>query len=741
MTPKPPQHWLTALRETELFADLDPEAIVHLGTAVREIEIAAGESLIRQGDDASSLFVILDGTCDVLLEKEGVTLHQIGPRAVVGEVALVVGGKRSATIRALGPVKALELSRDDFEGLLSRHPELMSPFRAALQERLRRVKIAGHLQTLFGQLDPAALAEIERQLTWIQLASGRELFRQGDPANGAYIVVVGRLRVVLGDRTIDEVGPGQWIGEMALLTRSERSATVYAIRDTELVWLSQAAFDDLITRYPKAMLATSRLLVARLQRQMGMAGSGRRPEETTRSLAIVPANPGVVIDELAIELAKALGGYGTALRMTSSSVDEALGKPGIAQVGNEDPAHLRLTPWLIQQEETHRFVIYQADARWSGWTDRVTRHADHILIVGDGTGIPALGEVEAKLASRFASGRAPKQSLVLLQPNDRVRFSGTAHWLQARSVHAHYHVRRRVSADVSRLARMLTGNAIGLVCGGGGSRGYAHIGVLRALEELNVPVDVVGGTSAGAIFLGAKAFGMSSSEILATTAPILGRLFDPTLPIVSLVSGHRMTEGIFAVAQGAEIEDCLTPFFAVSTNLTRGQQVIHRTGSIAFAIRASSSVPGVFPPVPHNGDLLVDGGLSNNVPVDVMAQLYGGAIIAVDVIPKVDLQVAGDVPPSISGWQVAWRKINPLTKKVDLPNIVSVLMRSVTTAGRLHAGETAEAASLYLRPQVSRWNMLDFKAASPIAEEGYRNSREPIRQWWAAERSALTGWT
>jgi CRP-like cAMP-binding protein len=98
MTPKPPQHWLTALRETELFADLDPEAIVHLGTAVREIEIAASESLIRQGDEAASLFVILDGTCDVVLEKEGVTLHQIGPGAVVGEVALVVGGKRSRKI-------------------------------------------------------------------------------------------------------------------------------------------------------------------------------------------------------------------------------------------------------------------------------------------------------------------------------------------------------------------------------------------------------------------------------------------------------------------------------------------------------------------------------------------------------------------------------------------------------------------------------------------------------------------
>src|ERR1041385_3705340 len=202
MTPKPPQHWLTALRETELFADLDPEAIVHLGSAVHEIAIATTECLIRQGDDAASLFVVLSGTCDVVLEKEGVTLHQIGPGAVVGEVALVVGGKRSATIRATGPVTALELSRDDFEGLLARHPELMSPFRAALQERLRRVKIAGHLQSLFGQLDPAALQEIERQLTWIQLASGQELFRAGDPADGAYIVVVGRLRVVLGERVI-----------------------------------------------------------------------------------------------------------------------------------------------------------------------------------------------------------------------------------------------------------------------------------------------------------------------------------------------------------------------------------------------------------------------------------------------------------------------------------------------------------------------------------------------------------
>jgi hypothetical protein len=124
-----------------------------------------------------------------------------------------------------------------------------------------------------------------------------------------------------------------------------------------------------------------------------------------------------------------------------------------------------------------------------------------------------------------------------------------------------------------------------------------------------------------------------------------------------------------------------------------------------------------------------------------MANLYGGAIIAVDVIPKVDLQVAPDLPPMMSGWRVAWNKLNPFTANIGLPNIVSVLMRSVTTASRLHQSEGDASVSLYLRPQVSRWNMLDFKAGAPIAEEGYRGSRDALRVWWNAERRALTGWS
>src|SRR5262245_41227546 len=135
MTPKPPQHWLSALRETELFSDLDPEAIVHVGAAVRELEVATGANLITQGDDAASLFVVLSGRLQAVLEKESLALQEIGPGAVVGEIALVVGGKRSATVRALEPTKVLELARADFDRLLELHPEKMGPFRAALQER------------------------------------------------------------------------------------------------------------------------------------------------------------------------------------------------------------------------------------------------------------------------------------------------------------------------------------------------------------------------------------------------------------------------------------------------------------------------------------------------------------------------------------------------------------------------------------------------------------------------------
>jgi predicted acylesterase/phospholipase RssA/CRP-like cAMP-binding protein len=731
------------LRSTPMFASLSDDLLGQLAGAVETRIVPRGAIVVKQADEADSLFIVVGGSLEAVLElgADGdQRLDRLGPGSVLGEVALIVGGRRSATVRALEDSELLVLSRARFESFLERHPELSAGLTRGVHERTRRVAIARHLQELFGALDPKLLEQIERATSWRQLASGQVLFKQGEVADGAYIVALGRLRVSVadpgapdGERIIDEVGPGQWIGEMALLTGRERSATVYAVRDSELLWLSQTVFDQLIVANPTALLETSRQLVTRLQRQMGAANPHGAE---LRTIAVIPASGAVDASWFTRQLVADLAGFGSVLHLTAATVDAKLGKPGIARVATDDPAQLRLARWLIEQEGAHHYVVYEADPKWTCWSDRTVRQADHILVVADGAGSNALGEAEAELAGRFSGGRAPQQSLVLLHAKTEPGYAGTASWLDRRKVDRHFHVRRGVTNDISRLVRILTDNAICLVFGGGGSRGYAHIGVVRACEELRIPIDAVAGSSIGAVIAAAYAAGLGSAQMLATCAPILARFLDPTLPVVSLMSGRRATEGVASVVGALEIEDLAIPMFCISTNLSRGGQVVHRRGSVVVATRASGSVPGIFPPVPWNGDLLVDGGLSNNIPVDVMASLYGGSIVAVDVIPDVDLKSSSDSSNYVSGWQALLGKVNPFSSRgTGMPSILSILMRSVTTASKSMLRGEERLTSLYLRPQVSRWNILDFKAAEPIAAEGYRGTVEPLRAWWKSEQA------
>jgi predicted acylesterase/phospholipase RssA len=523
---------------------------------------------------------------------------------------------------------------------------------------------------------------------------------------------------------------------MGLLVHRPRSTTAYALRDSELVRLTPQVFAELAHEHPELLRATSRVLVERLERHMSGAAHAR---VGAHSFAIVPVSPSVDMSWFVTELGRALATYGSLRHLSAAKVDAELGKPGIARSTTTDAAHLRLSAWLMGQERLHDFILYEADARWSEWTDRALRNADQIVYVADGAAKPDLGEAAAKLAGRGAGSgaRLPRQNLVLLQSDTKILYPSTGAWLEGRALDAHHHVRRGNRADIARVARLLTGNAIGLVMSGGGSRGYAHVGVVRAFEELGIPIDVAGGASMGAVVAGSLAVGMTSEDMLKNLPPVLMKsFFDPTLPVASLMSGENATKALRKFAHGADIEDSVLPMFTVSTNLTRGEQVVHRRGPIWEAIRASSSVPGIFPPVPWRGDLLVDGGLTNNLPTDVMTTLFGGKVIAIDVIPEVDLPAEGDLPAHVSGWSMLVRKLNPLSRGFAMPTILSVLMRSATASSRgfRRKEEMLRECELYLRPSVSRWNIVDFSAARPLADEGYRGTHVALREWWKKKK-------
>ncbi len=295
-----------------------------------------------------------------------------------------------------------------------------------------------------------------------------------------------------------------------------------------------------------------------------------------------------------------------------------------------------------------------------------------------------------------------------------------------------FHVRRGQQADLARLARILTGNAVSLVLGGGGARGFAHIGVLRALEELDIPVDMVGGTSMGAPIAGFVAQGSGVGEVNARAGKAYRNIIDFTLPLVSLIAGERITASIKQQTGSWDIEDYWLPFFCVSTNLTTGQLVVHRRGESWRAIRSSVSIPGVLPPVPVDGALLVDGAVLNNLPVDVMREMNPfGTVIAVDVTPPMGPTARSDYGAGLSGWRVLANKLLPWREASAVPGMASTILQATVAGSELKRQQILEQnlADVYLNINVEGVGMLQFDARDEAAQLGYDGAIEPLRAW------------
>ncbi len=325
-----------------------------------------------------------------------------------------------------------------------------------------------------------------------------------------------------------------------------------------------------------------------------------------------------------------------------------------------------------------------------------------------------------------------RKSLVLTYPAATVMPHDTARWLTGRSLERHYHVREGNLQDAGRLVRFLTGRALGVVLGGGGARGLAHLGVLRAFEELDIPLDMVGGNSMGA-FIGAHYMaGRTPNEILESILQYSKSGQWPVLPFVSLFSGKKMAQSARDAYGDTRIEDLWTPFFTVSCNLTRAVVKTHKSGPLWHGVIASNSPAGLFPPTPDNGDLLVDAAVVNNVPVDVMRDLLGeGQIVAIDVNVREELHVARDLT-ELSNSRIFKERLNPFASATETPGILDIIIRASIIGGIAQQGTAKRLADLYLQPQVSQYPLLGFRHAANIVELGYRHAMEELPAWKAS---------
>ncbi len=732
------------LGSTELFRSLDRSLILKLAAGLETVSLDDGEVLVREGDTDQNLYLVLAGRLRVCVRNprnEWIVLSFASSGESVGEMGILADDRASATIDAVGPAQVARLPRTVFDQFSAMYPAAALLVTQSLSQRLQRslLLLALHRNNLFAALDPDVLRDLEAELETFMLQGGETLFRQGDPGDFLCIVVSGRLRVVVRrgdgqDNTITELASGEIVGEMAVVTGESRTATIDAIRDTQLAKLTKASFERFLSKHGKAAVE---MLVRKLAERLRDTTAGRREYRNISTVAIIPAHTTAPAGGLSERLTAALSEFGSTLHLTGARVNEHLGREGIVQTYELAGSNIRIVAWLGNQELTHAYVLYEADPFLSPWTERCIRQADHILVVADGDADPAPGDVETELL-RPHDGRymAPQWLVLVHGENDP---SGTGKWLDARYTERHFHVRLSDPTTVERLARFLTGRALGLTLGGGFARGLAHTGVFRAMEDLRVPVDAIGGASMGALVGSLRAMGWDCDKIVRETcAACAGAFKDLTFPFIAFKTGRKFSEAIRKLYGDIQIEDLWLPFFCISANLNRSELKVHARGSLAKAILAGTRAPGVFPPIVYEGELHIDGGVINNVPVDLMKTFSNNGIaVGVDVSPPHELKSTKDYGDVVLGWEAFWNRFNPFSRKrVYTPSILLVMIRTLEFSGIAYKNHRIEFADIYMYPDLLKFKRTDFHLASQIAQAGYDAARAKVSEWLANSSTA-----
>ncbi|PNY26541.1 Lysophospholipase NTE1 [Tolypocladium capitatum] len=598
-----------------------------------------------------------------------------------------------------------------------------------------------------------------------------------------------------GVSALAEYGQGESVGELEVLTETARSGTLHAIRDTELVKFPRTLFNSLAQEHPNITIKISKIIASRMRAAVDdptktsgkEAGSGainnqRKSTMNLRTVAILPVTAGVPVVEFGNRLMNALAQVGPpngATSLNQAAILNHLGKHAFNKMGK-----LRLSQYLADLEEKYGLVVYVADTNVnSPWTQTCITQADSILLVGVAEGSPAIGEYERFMLGMKSTAR---KMLVLLHTE---RFSGPGlarSWLRNRMWinGGHYHIQmafrtnampvhrpskklgqalkervqvlqaeiqkytsRKVhhtpyyspdspyKGDFHRLARRLCGKSIGLVLGGGGARGMSQIGIIRALEEAGIPIDLIGGTSIGA-FVGAlyarhadvvPMFGFAK-KFAGRMASLWRFALDLTYPSASYTTGHEFNRGIFKTFGNTQIEDFWLEFYCNTTNISKSRAEFHTSGYAWRYIRASMSLAGLLPPLCDEGSMLLDGGYVDNLTVSHMKGLGVNTIFAIDVGALDDdtPQTYGD---SLSGMWAFFNRWNPLSSHPNPPTLAEIQGRLayVSSVDALERAKTM-AGCIYMRPPVDEYGTLDFHKFDELYQMGYRYGREFLQK-------------
>ncbi|KAI8375471.1 hypothetical protein BD560DRAFT_392391 [Blakeslea trispora] len=696
----------------ELVGHVSP-LILHIDIALEWMQVNAGQIIRKEGEPSNDLYMVLHGRLRLIREKKDGQIEIIGEFGhgdSVGELEVLTGIPTAATLHAIRDTELARMPKTLFNALAMRHPEIT--LQISRMVAFRSLQLITHNNSTPGSGQAPNVFQLNSKAD-----ASAAISSITDRADNRYPELYGRNNVNLKTVGIIPVNSSVPVAEFAESLKTELLHSVGA----SCALLNSATVTTMMGKYAFSRLG-----------KLKMASWLAEQEERYR-IVLYLADSGVTSQWTR-----------TCIRQSDCIL--------LVGLGDGDPSVGEYERFLINMKTTARkelVLLHGERSCTSGTTqnwlkNRLWIQAHHHVYM------PMKQHAALAASERFRppwlaeQGRKMTAGSINMLANvkDQIKeyYSAVPNFGRlldvkkstTNSLNAMHSPSRN---DFARLARRLCGKSVALVLGGGGARGIGHVGVIQAIEEAGIPIDIIGGTSIGSFVGGLYAKNIDLVSVIARSKMFAGRvssiwrqLMDLTYPVTAWFTGHEFNRAVWKCVGDSQIEDYWLPYFAVTTNITFSRMEVHTTGYAWRYIRASMSLSGYMPPICDNGNLLVDGGYMDNLPVSVAKSMGADIIIAVDVASEDDTSPVhyGD---SISGWWALLHGFNPF-RTYNVPSIADIQSRLayVSSVVKLEEAKITDG-TLYLKLPVQQWGTLEFAKYNDIFQTGYEVGREVVSRW------------
>jgi NTE family protein len=619
---------------------------------------------------------------------------------------------------------------------------------------------------IFSFLGQNEIAAVESLFVESTHQKGEYVCREGEEGHTFHIILDGELEVIVGQddsvRVLSILNKGDFFGEMALLQGGKRTASVVVARRARLVTLDRASFNSLFLKNPKALEYFTRVLCKRI----ADANKGDVVRKSTMTISVGSARDSLLGKTM---LSKALaavlhdltgsqillirlssdpagpngesgeipqqGASGDALDRAIDNVAEGVYTLNVAARSGEDPNYYAEcgSSLISRFNERFPFIIFDINAEPRGVMKAIDLFSDVYVEIGDTAESPKKAGSSGKMMRCFRvvnrfnmTSRALSMSHCepFVMPHDsRLNDGNSTDFIR-------HNPRSAVGLSVHRLARKILRSTVGLALGGGAAFGIAHLGVLQVLEKHGIPIDLIAGCSQGSIIGVGYAAGVTTKRMI-EIALQLGHwknsllAVDLTITRPGLLLGDSFVK-IFEpyLSNVRTFADLLMPCMTVATDIESGERVPIGSGLLTTAFRASAAVPMVFAPVKMGDRVLVDGGVSDPVPAEVVNSMGADLCVAVNVVPPLKLGVENAVSKAVRMIN-RFNPISYLNGVAGMPPMFDIIMNSMQVLQHELGNFKAISADVLIKPDLSDFTWIEY----------YRSNELILRGAEAAERA------